>query len=398
MQKRQSVIHFPESEWGQRLRERALAAPAAHDRADILEWFRASSPFYADRIDQNRAWDQIQPVEKSEVADIPVAPDASLREARTSGTSGFQVSVRNNSRERCFRRALLYRPHLFYDLPDDVCQVVFIDGSWCAEAGMPPKLFEYGGVRYRTWFAGVAADVDQIRRLLTDLRPQLIRGISSGIVRFIDQAGDSLRHLGVRYIAPGGEFLQTKWRTAMHDAFGAEVLDRYGSTESGALAWQCPCCHDYHANVDEIVLEADPDGLLVTPLFVSSQPLLRYRLGDVVEFSDAAPDCRIRLPTITIKQARRDDWIIDREGRRVSPLSFQFEQVQYLDAWRLHQSRDGSLCLYFESEQPDVVQQQLGHCLTDAVSNQPFELRHGIWQLRQGGKFKRVSSDCRDGE
>jgi len=387
-----SVVHAPEAAWGSLLRQRALAPPV-HDRSAILSWFCGHSSFYSGRIDARQAWEQVQPLDKRDVADIPVSSDDSIREARTSGTSGFQVSIRNNLRERCFRRALLYRPHLFYDLPADVHQVVFVDGTWCAGARMPPKLFEYAGVRYRTWFAGVAADVGQICSLLMSLRPHLIRGISSGIVRFIDQAGISLRDLGVRYIAPGGEFLQSEWRKTIGDAFGATVLDRYGSTESGAIAWQCPLCRRYHANVDEIVLEADPDGLLVTPLFVSSQPLLRYRLGDIVSFDDTAPDCRIRLPTITIQQARRDDWVIGGDGQRVSPLSFQFEQVPHLDAWRLHQSRDGSLCLYFESSRPDVVTKQLGRRLADAVPNQLFELRQGIWRLERSGKFKRVSSD-----
>jgi len=392
MPDRQSVIHAPESAWGSQLRERALAPLPEHDRSAILGWFRDRSSFYADRIDSQQEWDQVRPLEKQDVANVPVAADDSIRQARTSGTSGFQVTIRNTVRERRFRRALLYRPHLFYDLPDDVHQVVFVDGTWCADAEMPPKRFEYGGVRYRTWFAGAAADVGQIRNLLRTLRPQLIRGISSGIVRFIDQAGDSFRDLGVRYIAPGGEFLQPEWRTMMRDTFSATVLDRYGSTESGAIAWQCPFCSRYHANADEIVLEADPDGLLVTPLFVSSQPLLRYRLGDRVSFEDAGK-CRIRLPTMAIQQARRDDWIIGRDGQRVSPLSFQFEQVPHLDAWRLHQNRDGSLCLYFESARPDVVAEPLGRYLADTVPNQPYQLHHGIWRLKRTGKFKRVSSD-----
>ncbi len=388
-----STIHRPEDDWGPLLRARALAEPVVHDRLAILDWFGSHSPFYAARIGSNAAWELTMPLTKDQVANVPVASDDSIREARTSGTSGFQVAIHNSVRERRFRRALLYRPHLFYDLPAEVCQVVFVDGAWCAEAAMPPKLFDYAGVRYRTWFAGVAADVDRIHALLEAVRPQLIRGISSGIVRFIDQAGGSFRRLGVRYIAPGGEFLQPKWRTDMQDAFATTVLDRYGSTESGAIAWQCPLCQRYHANVDEIILEADPDGLLVTPLFVSSQPLLRYRLGDIVSFDETAVDCPVRLPTMTIHQARRDDWIVDRDGRRVSPLSFQFEQVPHLEAWRLHQNSDGSLCLYFDSTQPEIVAPQLERRLVEAVPNRPFELRQGIWRFGRSGKFKRVSSD-----
>jgi phenylacetate-coenzyme A ligase PaaK-like adenylate-forming protein len=179
----------------------------------------------------------------------------------------------------------------------------------------------------------------------------------------------------------------------MENAFGATVLDRYGSTETGAIAWQCPHCHRYHANVDEIVLEADPGGLIATPLFISSQPLLRYRLGDGITFDTDRPDCPVQLPTITIQAARRDDWVIDGAGRRISPLSFQFEQVPHLTAWRLHQLVDGSLHLYFDSERPEIAGQILVRHLAEAVPDRPCRITEGVRKLDRPGKFKRVSSD-----
>ena len=150
------------------------------------------------------------------------------------------MTIRNSDTEREFRRALLYRPQLFSDLPAEVTQVVFVDGDWCAAPSDPPKWFDYGGSVYRTWFCGVGADAAEVAGLLAALRPQLVRGIASGIVRFIENHGDHLRALGVQIVGPGGEFLLPEWRALMSDAFGARVLDRYGSTETGAIAWQCP--------------------------------------------------------------------------------------------------------------------------------------------------------------
>ena len=212
-------------------------------------------------------------------------------------------------------------------------------------------------------------------------------------MRFIESCGVSLKALGVRYVAPGGEYLRPQWRATMEDVFGAVVLDRYGSTESGALAWQCPRCGRYHANVDEIVIEDDADGLLATPLFISSQPLLRYRLGDRIRFDAEPSNCEIRLPTITIEEARRDDWIVDGDGRKVSPLRFRFEQVPYLTAWRLHQHADGSLRLFYDSERPEDIRPQLLRELTEAIPGRPVHFEAGVWNLSSHGKFKRVSSD-----
>jgi phenylacetate-coenzyme A ligase PaaK-like adenylate-forming protein len=388
-----SVIHQPESQWAKSLQLRALAAPQPHDHGQLLDLFRAGNTFYQERINIGTTWSDITPLDKLEIEQIPVTDDPTLRASRTSGTTGIQVTIRNTLKERQFRRALLYRPQLFYDLPHEVRQVVFVDGTWCATSDMPPKYFEYGDRNYRTWFAGAGGKLAEIAQLLTDIRPQLIRGISSGIIRFIEMHGASMADLGVRYVAPGGEFLNAQWRAMMEHAFNAEVLDRYGSTESGAIAWQCPHCYRYHANVDEIILEADPDGLLATPLFIESQPLLRYRLGDMISFDDTRTDCRVRLPTIRIEAARRDDWIIDGAGNKVSPLSFQFEKIPDLAAWRLHQDSDGALCLYFDSPQPEAVAAELCRQLTAAVPGRAVSTTRGLWKLDRTGKFKRISSD-----
>ena len=397
MNENHSVIHAPESEWANLLRQRALDAPIDHDLTQVLDRYRRHAKFYRDRIGAAVHWAQVPPLEKHELRNVPLDTSRPTREARTSGTSGFQVTVHNNRREREFRRALLYRPQLFYDLPPLVTQVVFVDGHWCADPQMHPKEFTYGERQYRTWFAGASGDPAAIMTLLTTLRPQLIRGISSGIVRFINESNGPLEQIGARIIGPGGELLTNEWRTLMQESFGALVLDRYGSTESGAIAWQCPHCHRYHANTDEIVLEADSGGLIATPLFISSQPLLRYRLGDMITFHNDSSDCRVQLPTLSIDAARRDDWIIDGAGRRISPLSFQFEQVPHLTAWRLHQLSDGSLHLYFDAERPDIAGQFLAQHLHEAVPDRPCRFTEGIWKLDRPGKFKRISSDLTPG-
>ncbi|UCG72535.1 MAG: phenylacetate--CoA ligase family protein [Chromatiales bacterium] len=391
-----SAIHAAPEDWAAQLRDRALAGPRAHDLPAILDAFRQHSDYYRARIG-DADWPGVPVLEKADVADVPVGDAPDLKASRTSGTSGFQVTIRNTAREREFRRALLYRPQLFYGLPAEVNQVVFVDGAWCAGPADAPKWFSYGGTTYRTWFCGVAGDPREIWQLLITLRPQLVRGIASGIVRFVETVDAPLKDIGVRIVAPGGESLLPEWRRTIEAAFRARVLDRYGSTETGAIAWQCPDCGRYHANADEIVLEDAADGLVATPLFVSSQPLLRYRLGDRVRFDAGISDCPIGLPTLTIAQARRDDWLVDGNGQRVSPLAFQFEQVPGLRAWRLHQRSDGVLTLYFDADAPSEAAPALLAAVQATVPGRRCELVQGLWQVPAtdgfSSKFKRVSSE-----
>jgi phenylacetate-coenzyme A ligase PaaK-like adenylate-forming protein len=388
-----SRIRLPEARWAEALRDSALVAPEPIDRNQLLAAFRQHSAYYRDRLDGLTRWEDIPLLEKPDVADVPVNDDGTLKEARTSGTTGRQVSIWNTSREREFRRALLYRPQLFYPLPAQVRQLVFVDGDWCMAVDDAPKYFNYGGIEYRTWFAGAAAPIEQVHALLEALRPELIRGISSALVRLLVASGRNYRKLGVLVVAPGGEYLLPEWRKLIEEGFGAPLYDRYGSQETGAIAWQCPDCGDYHANVDEILLEPGPAGLVATPLFVSSQPLLRYHLGDQVQMGVVAGNCRVQLPRLEIAAARRDDWLVDGHGRLVSPLSFQFERLDGLTAWRLHQAGDGRLTVYFDSARPAETGPALVQALQRLVPAREVSLAEGVWRLKRGGKFKRIISD-----
>jgi phenylacetate-coenzyme A ligase PaaK-like adenylate-forming protein len=385
-------------EWADALHSRALSDRIEIDLSECLEVFRHRDEFYADRLAGVSDWRDIPPLQKSELAAVPVNASETVHETRSSGTTGDQAVVRNTVSERRFRQALAYRPFLFYPIapaPDNIIrQLVFVDGADVEPADKVQWPFEFGGRTYLTWRVGIAAAPDRIHALLQLVRPQVLRGLTSGIVRFAEELHRPLEGLGVQVVSPSGEKLSDEWRASLREAFATPVLDRYGATETGSMAWQCHYCHDYHVNSDEIIVEGSVEGVLATPLFIESQPLLRYRLDDRIQFHEAEKNCRVRLPTITLLEARRDDWIIDGAGLKVSPLSFQFERVTGLKAWHLHQLNTGELRLYFDGETPTGdIQQQLARQLQHIVSGRDYELVEGVWELERGGKFKRVTSD-----
>jgi len=385
-------------EWADALRSRALSDQIEIDLNECLEVFRQHDEFYADRLKGISDWRDIPPLEKSELAAVPVNATEALHETRSSGTTGDQAVVRNTVSERRFRQALAYRPFLFYPItpaPDNVIrQLVFVDGADVEPVDKEQWPFDFGGRTYLTWRAGIAAPPDRIHMLLQLVRPQVLRGLTSGIVRFVEELHRPLEGLGVQVVSPSGEKLSDEWRASLHEAFVTPVLDRYGATETGAMAWQCHYCNGYHVNNDELILEDSVEGVLATPLFVESQPLLRYRLDDRIKFHKSEKNCRVRLPTITLLEARRDDWIIDGAGLKVSPLSFQFEHVAGLKAWHLHQLFTGELRLYFDGEAPcGDIRQQLAKQLECIISGRDYELVEGVWGFELDGKFKRVTSD-----
>ena len=101
-----SSKHQPQSEWAAHLRDRALETFAAHDLNACLEAFRNHNAFYAERLAGVSAWADVQPLAKSEIAGLAVGGDEPTYDSRTSGTSGFQITVSNSISERRFRQAL----------------------------------------------------------------------------------------------------------------------------------------------------------------------------------------------------------------------------------------------------------------------------------------------------
>ncbi|MGI9307782.1 MAG: hypothetical protein ACR2P6_00890 [Gammaproteobacteria bacterium] len=393
-----SAIHVPRTDWADTLRARALQVPStAMDERACLDAFRRHDAFYAGRLADVSGWHGIPPLQKIELAAVPVTTTDELHETRSSGTSGTQAVVRNTLRERRFRQALAYRPFLFYPLvPEsgkEIRQVIFVDGNAIEAVDKSQWPFEFGGHAFLTWHVGIAAAPAAIHALLQAVKPQVLRGLTSGLIRFAEQAAQPLQDLGVQVVSPSGEQLTDAWRHTLEAAFAAPVLDRYGATETGSLAWQCPYCDAYHVNSDEIIVESNEQGVLATPLFIESQPLLRYQLEDRIELAAAPSDCRIGLPVMKILAARRDDWIIDGAGLKVSPLSFQFEQIAGLKAWQLHQLSSGTLRLYVDSERPlATIREQLTAQLHNIVAGRDCELVEGVWSAERGGKFKRVTS------
>jgi len=394
-----SVRYLPSTEWAEALRSSALSGLIEPKLSACLEAYRHHSNFYAARLRGIESWHDIPPLEKTELINVPATTDEPMHETRSSGTTGTQAVIHNSAGERGFRQALAYRPFLFYPMvaeaDNEIRQVIFVDGKGIDSADKQQWPFTFGGQTYLTWRVGIAAAPEQIYGLLKLIRPHVLRGLTSGIVRFAEALQRPLEALGVQVVSPSGEQLTTAWRNTLKDAFAAPVLDRYGATETGSMAWQCPYCDNYHVNSDEIVVEASDKGVLATPLFIDSQPLLRYRLDDRIELFGAAEGCRVNLPTLLILDARRDDWIIAGNGTKVAPLSFQFERIAGLKAWRLHQLETRELRLYFDDDKHNPnIEQQLAMHLQHIIPGCDYQLVDGTQACQQRGKFKRVMSDC----
>jgi len=97
-----------------------------------------------------------------------------------------------------------------------------------------------------------------------------------------------------RCFVTGAEKLLPTHRTAIVEAFGRPVHERYGSRDVGLMAFQYDPVHtlDFETDWPNVLVEpetSDPlSPILITKLHADGMPMLRYRIGDVARFPDGS--------------------------------------------------------------------------------------------------------------
>jgi len=132
----------------------------------------------------------------------------------------------------------------------------------------------------------------------------------------------------LRTVVVSGETLTEDQETRIGKAFGARVLNAYGSREFGRVAFACPEGNGLHFSMEDFFAEyldldpPDPDGLkrLVLTCFSNrAQPFIRYDTGDLVLPSEETGcACGRGLPLWRSVAGRLAERVVAPSGRHLS--------------------------------------------------------------------------------
>ena len=125
---------------------------------------------------------------------------------------------------------------------------------------------------------------------LCDRRPALVQGYPS-VLRCLafELVARQIETPYVRTVFTDSELLTPDTRALIEKAFGAPVLDVFGSFETDNIAYQCSSDSDYHVTTDSVIAEVLNDGksatdrdgdLVVTVLRSRMTPFIRYNLRE----------------------------------------------------------------------------------------------------------------------
>jgi phenylacetate-CoA ligase len=129
-------------------------------------------------------------------------------------------------------------------------------------------------------------------------------------------------------------------RQVLEQAYGCPVFDEYSCVEHGVLATECEH-HRLHVSPDVGVVEIlRPDGspcqsgevgeVVTTSLLCTSQPLVRYRLGDLAAWDPRPCPCGRQLPVIKEIVGRVEDVVVGPDGRQMVRFHLVFSEQPHV--------------------------------------------------------------------
>ena len=162
---------------------------------------------------------------------------------------------------------------------------------------------------------------------------------------------NGIRFPSLQFILCSYEFVSVVHRRILERVFGVPVFNLYGSTETGHLLMEnelgkmMPCYENAYLEIVE------PDSrnigdLVVTTLTNEYMPLLRYRIGDLVE--RRAPS----YGTTYVVHGRARDALHLADGRRITSWDVDqcFKNLNGIAHYQLAQAADGSCRLRYLSD------------------------------------------------
>lgn len=199
---------------------------------------------------------------------------------------------------------------------------------------------------------------DRLRRLhgrVIRQRPELLFGYGVAIYLFAKFLRDerlSLEGWRPKVVIYTSESLQRSQKELIEEVFGARLVCEYGCVEAGALGYECEAGRIHLSEeIAYFEVELETGELLITPLMNLTFPLLRYRIGDLVEVAPGACPCGRQLLALKSIVGRDNDLVRKPDGRPVHAELFDYVMRQQpgVRRYRVVQRRADALEVLLET-------------------------------------------------
>jgi phenylacetate-CoA ligase len=144
---------------------------------------------------------------------------------------------------------------------------------------------------------------------IIEYKPKMMDGYAEAFEIIADYIKhNNLQDVFVPSIISSAQMLSDKMRAKIEQSLHSEVFDRYGCREFSTVAHECPVHKGYHITAENLIVEILKDGksvkegemgeIVITDLNNYSQPMIRYRIGDLAIKINEKCSCGRGLPLI----------------------------------------------------------------------------------------------------
>ncbi|XPV77649.1 MAG: phenylacetate--CoA ligase family protein [Desulfovibrio sp.] len=146
---------------------------------------------------------------------------------------------------------------------------------------------------YNTKLFSKPEDTNGLIREMNEFQPDIISGYAGVVYQLALAQLEGRLNINPHRIQTSGEALSEPMRQTVNRAFNLDVVNLYACSESILLGIQKSACDPFlffndwhHIEVvdenDNVVPEGTSGSLLITPLYRTLQPLIRYRMSDTI--------------------------------------------------------------------------------------------------------------------
>jgi phenylacetate-coenzyme A ligase PaaK-like adenylate-forming protein len=182
---------------------------------------------------------------------------------------------------------------------------------------------------------------------LNAFQPDIVLSYPSVCGQLAHEQMEGVLRISPRHVVTSGELRSTRMSDDIRTAWDTPARDLYAMTEVGVVAGECREAGGLHHFNDLSIIEIVDDRgrpvptgeqgarILVTNLFMRTQPLIRYEVSDMLTMDGNNCSCGRAWPLIRSISGRLDDllWFRERDGREIQVHPLQLQSLILGQSW-----------------------------------------------------------------